>query len=174
MIPAISPSGAASDRHSRDSAGVAMIELALMLPFLILLFFGATEFVRVLQTKQNLSAIVREGATSVFRECLELDNPDPCLDSVYSRIQAAADAIQPGSSIKLSLYVMAEAPATTISVFTRGPLASLYNAADFASGGSLNDVISDERRLAIAEASFTLDLIIPVFSNPEFYDAAIF
>ncbi len=151
-----------------------MIELALMLPFLVLLFFGATEFVRVLQTKQNLSAIVREGANSVFRECLELDAPDQCMDSVYSRIQAAADAIQPGSTIKLTLFVKADPPSTTITSFTRGPLASNYSNADFASGAALEDILTDQRRLAVAEAAFTLDPIIPIIPNPEFTDAAMF
>ena len=163
-----------TDDRTQSQAGVAMIELALMLPFLVLLFFGGTEFVRVLQAKQNLAAIVREGANSVFRECLELEKPDPCMLDVYSRIDASANVILPTAGVRLSLFVL-NTTSGTVTLHTQGGIVSKYSVAGFnVAGSDLETLLAAEERVAVAEARFTFDQIIPVFPNTEFYDAAIF
>jgi Flp pilus assembly protein TadG len=46
----------------RDTAGAAMVEFALILPFLLVLLFGIIEFARAWNTRQVLTDAAREGA----------------------------------------------------------------------------------------------------------------
>jgi Flp pilus assembly protein TadG len=48
--------------HDRNDHGAAAVELALILPILILLLFGIFEFGRAYNTQNSLSGAAREGA----------------------------------------------------------------------------------------------------------------
>lgn len=59
-------------RKLGDENGVVALELALVLPFLLLLVFGIIQFGRAYNAKIELSSAVREGA-----RVLALDSGDP-------------------------------------------------------------------------------------------------
>ena len=54
-----------SERKSNSERGAAAVELALVLPMLVVLVFGIIEFGRAYNAKLHLSAAVREGARSL-------------------------------------------------------------------------------------------------------------
>lgn len=59
-------------RRAHDQRGAAAVELALVLPILVLLIFGIIEFGRGYNAKVSLQGAVREGA-----RVLALDSGDP-------------------------------------------------------------------------------------------------
>ncbi len=56
---------AVTDRSRDTERGAAAVELALLLPILLVLVFGIVEFGRAYNTKLQLSAAVREGARAL-------------------------------------------------------------------------------------------------------------
>jgi Flp pilus assembly protein TadG len=70
-------------RRSRDEQGAAMVELAIILPVLLMLVVGIIEFGRAYSTQVAIQAAAREGA----RE-LALGQPD-----VDARTRAAAPSV---------------------------------------------------------------------------------
>lgn len=74
------------DEHRvTDDRGAAMVELALLLPLLILLLFGIIQFGRAYNAKIELAGGVREGARAAA-----LGEPEA---DVEARVQAAAPAL---------------------------------------------------------------------------------
>lgn len=64
-------------RRARDQRGAAAVELALVLPILVLLIFGIIEFGRGYNAKVSLQGAVREGA-----RVLALDSGDPVTTTI--------------------------------------------------------------------------------------------
>ena len=54
---------------SDDARGVALLELALVTPLLLLLFVGTLEYSRVIRTKQAVGSFTRELSKTVARQC---------------------------------------------------------------------------------------------------------
>lgn len=91
-------------RHSRDLAprdekGAAAVELALVLPILVLLLFGVIEFGRGYNAKVELTAAVREGARAAA-----LSSGDP-----VAATRNAAPGLTPAS---LAVTVVTPCPPT--------------------------------------------------------------
>ena len=63
----------ATRRHNMNDDGVVSIELALILPLLLLLIFGIIQFGRAYNAKIELSSAVREGARAF---ALGTDDPE--------------------------------------------------------------------------------------------------
>ena len=72
-------------RKLRDERGQAVVEFALVLPILLLLVFGATEFSRAWLTMNVLSAASREG-------CRLAVVTEPDVPSVEARVREVCDA----------------------------------------------------------------------------------
>jgi Flp pilus assembly protein TadG len=74
-------------RFIRDAKGQAMVELALILPILLLLVFGITEFGRIFGTHLILTHSAREGARAAtvgatdLQIITEVQNSSAVLDS---------------------------------------------------------------------------------------------
>jgi Flp pilus assembly protein TadG len=86
-------------RRLAGSSANAMIEFALVLPILLLILFGVTEFGRAISTVQVLNAAAREGA-----RIAAVTNPDPA--AVTARVNA----------------VLGAASVTPTSILVEGPL----------------------------------------------------
>lgn len=84
--------------------GGAFIELAIILPVIAFLGFGALEFTRSLRIKQALTAIVREVTNEAFRFCSPLHDPVGCFDDVINRYRSEISPTLPNVGIVLSLY----------------------------------------------------------------------
>lgn len=103
---------AQAGRQASSERGVAIIELAIVLPMLILLFFGAIELVRALQMQERMTVLTKEAANIMFRDCLELDEPaltqaagaDACMNKALADIDNASRFVMPGALWILSLY----------------------------------------------------------------------
>ena len=67
-----------------------MVELALTLPVVLLLFFGVIEYARVLRLHQQVNGILREVAISSFRECRSFVDPSACTTTEIGAILSQA------------------------------------------------------------------------------------
>jgi len=76
----------------RNERGQAVVEFALVLPLLLLLVFGVTEFGRAWMTKNILTSAAREG-------CRVACVTDPDIDAVNARVQevCAAGRVTPAT-----------------------------------------------------------------------------
>lgn len=72
-------------RRLKDSRGQSMVEFALVLPILLLLVFGVTEFSRAFMTLNVITAAAREG-------CRVAVVTDPDTDAVMARVNEVCAA----------------------------------------------------------------------------------
>lgn len=87
-----------------DARGTGMLEFALIVPLMLTLSFGATEFTRTFSDRQKLSTISANAADRAYRVCADSDTAGSCLD-IHARDAAAAAAlVLPGAKITLSVY----------------------------------------------------------------------
>lgn len=169
---------------SAETSGAVIMELALALPVLVLLFLSSTEYVRALQVQQTLAVVSREAANATFRDCVELDNVDECLDYVYDRMFDSSQKALPGMELIITIYTYDFDPITGVEKIERAGVRpasaatpkgrpSKFSLAEFQ--GPKKAFMQLQQKIAIAETfvSFT-----PIIENApisrEFYDAAIY
>lgn len=105
-----------------DERGAAMVELALVLPMLLLLVFGIVEFGRAYNAKIELTGAVREGARAVALR----QTADP---------SATVAAAAPGLSPAPTVTVLAGCPSgSTGNASVRATYPVVYAIPFFASG----------------------------------------
>lgn len=108
-----------STRHERrcHERGVSMVELAIVLPFLIMLVSSAFEYSRMIRVAELTSAIAREVSAVVLRDCIvALRNPDAGVDPDVAEdecVTASASSVNIGSipelpdgAVVVSIYGM--------------------------------------------------------------------
>ena len=86
----------------RRSKGQSLIELAIALPLLIILFLAIFEWGQIFVQHMRASTISREGAITAHNECIQPVPPETvqgCLDRVCDEMRAAA----PGSAVSVKL-----------------------------------------------------------------------
>lgn len=88
----------------RNERGIALVELALVVPVLFFIILAAVEYGMLLKKYEQLSHISREAANSAFRECATQATPQACIDTVTARSTQAAQVLVPGAAVILSLY----------------------------------------------------------------------
>jgi Flp pilus assembly protein TadG len=71
-------------RHVRDTAGQALVEMALILPVLLILALGVVEFGRAFNAKQAITDAAREGARLAV-----VNDPAITQDSVTASVRTA-------------------------------------------------------------------------------------
>jgi Flp pilus assembly pilin Flp len=83
--------GKRAAKGCRDESGAAAVEMALVLPVLILLVFGIIEFARAWNVRQTLTDAAREGARiAVVNYQMPGMTPQVIEDSVTKVVRAAA------------------------------------------------------------------------------------
>jgi len=95
-------------RNHGEFAG-AIVELALLLPLLLLIFFGAIEFGLELRTKLKVTALSQELSTLVFRECWgDLRDSSTTAAACFTKIRSDAtkylNGVKASSSVRLKLW----------------------------------------------------------------------
>jgi len=168
-----------------DEAGAALLELAISIPLLLGLIFGALEYSRSFKQLQISAALSREAASVAYRECGgDGETAVECLDLAQDNFQRYAESLAPGSEVIISMY---QRPTITSSpaLLHSSPAAPISHTSRFSAGGSEilgipNDgLISDHRRLVIAEVWLPFQAIVPgiggIFNSltDEFYDVTI-
>lgn len=165
-------------------SGIALLEFAFALPIFVLLFLFSLEYVRALQSQQSMAVLTREAANGAFRDCLELDEMDDCLDVVHGNLSNAIDATLPGAELIISVYTYDDKHGTVPGVVKMngirpagGVIASgkksKYTVDTFKT--TQRGLIVLHQKIAIAEIFYEFT---PLFAQPiigsSFYDAAIY
>ena len=98
----------------RGDAGVGLLELALILPFVLMVFCAGIEFSRAMSTYSRLNMLVREVARAGYSECAQIASPDyeismnaevlTCLTNVVTATANVPEEILPGVKIAVSMY----------------------------------------------------------------------
>lgn len=100
-------------RHIKNRRGQSLVELALILPIIVLLLFGTVEFGRVFHSYINITSAVREGArlgavgrTDIeiedrIRESVTLANADTQLSIL--KIYPVESARTPGIPVEIEI-----------------------------------------------------------------------
>jgi hypothetical protein len=79
------------DRASRSRRGQSLVEFALVLPMLLVLLLGITDFGRVFQAGIVMEAAARNGAEAAAQEYLQMSRGDAVLTTTeYSRLHGVA------------------------------------------------------------------------------------
>ncbi len=86
-------------RSERREKGAVLVEVAIAVPVFILLFLLSSEYVRAMQAQHSMAVLTREAANAAFRDCIELDEMDECLDYVYDNMTSSAGVILPRSKL---------------------------------------------------------------------------
>ena len=84
-----------------NERGVAMLEFAIILPILLLIFFAATDLYRVFSAHQFMSVLSREAGNVAFRECTEEPSglkTNQCLERFANEV--FNNALSAGSSMR--------------------------------------------------------------------------
>lgn len=93
-----------------NNRGQGMLEMALVLPFLIIFFFAVFEFSQLANRHHRVSIVSREAAGTAFKDCVRMTwnthtGYDACLEDVRSRLTADAAASLPGFDSKGAIIV---------------------------------------------------------------------
>jgi Flp pilus assembly protein TadG len=119
-------------RFRKTEKGQALVEMALVLPILILIVFGITEFGRIFNAKIIVINASREGAryaavngTAVTDTQItdKVKNSAPSLDPLKMTVNVnpVQGARTRGAAVAVAVYYPVEIVAPVISVFTGNP-----------------------------------------------------
>jgi Flp pilus assembly protein TadG len=103
-------------RRSRNERGAAAVELAMVLPILIVLIFGIVEFGRAYNAKLQLSAAVREGARD-----LALGKTATQVKSTVTGAAPGLDAVKLAAAGAVTTSASPCLPGTSATVTVRYP-----------------------------------------------------
>ncbi len=180
-----------SDSRSAES-GAAMMELALVLPVLLVIFFASFELTRILQIRTTMSMFSHNAANLVFSDCLELDTltagggqAPHIQDCVRDKVQQLAQQITliaPGLSLVVSVYI--HTPGGGVVEYGRytepSPLPpSVFQSQYSVAGGpgvneNFPEFFEQLGKVVIAEVGFRYVPIVYVPLSLQLYDVAIY
>ena len=183
--------------HSRlnnSESGVALLELALVLPFLLFMLIAGLESTRALQTDKAAITLSREAANLVLRRCdtqIDAAGLGACVVRQSGEINAAAAAINPNAQVRISMFGRQGAAVTTISdgraPFSGAAFNFSHRAADVANNiregiGPIDATFFDTRNFLIVAESYVphqplfpgLGDFLGAGSLEGYYDATIF
>jgi Flp pilus assembly protein TadG len=111
--------------HRRDDRGAAAVEMALVLPFLLLLLFGIIDFGLMLNAQQTVTAAAREGArTYVFTE----DE-----DEAKARVALASDGLD--GTVNATVTPCTDGQVTVVTTYAYSFITPLAGIAALFGGG---------------------------------------
>ncbi len=178
--------------NNADSKGSVLMEFALVLPFIFLLFIGSVEFSRGLRVKEMMSALGREAASQSFRQCgadesnnvctPNFSTADACLTRVQVQSFGLAQLVLSNSvplRLSLSLYRYDADSDTIFSIGRSRDALGAVGESKFntqAIRDQYYSLIKTHRIIAISEVYYDFS---PLFSGgwlkgSTFYDATIY
>ncbi len=155
--------------------GQAILELAMVLPVLIIIGFTGIEFSQALRTKQLSRTLSREAASMAYRDCSLSSGVRTvdCLNQVRASVMQSA-SLRPGTNVVLTMYESSPninrfGPTGGSSRFSMGDLNT--------SGNSVGDLIRSQKVAVVAEVEVRHNsalIFLPFsFGTRLFYDATI-
>ena len=164
-----------------NSHGASLLELAVLLPVLLLILGGGFEFTMLLRTKQNLSNLAYLTGEAAFRACANLigtnsDTYKGCFSNFLQSNSGVTNAILPGTDIIISLYesngVTPPPPGQNSFQITakklgqfppNNVLMSAYNASKVS--GAVRGISPNNPRVLIAEFRYRYKPHFPIFKS---------
>lgn len=176
--------------------GHAMLEFALVLPIIILVFVGTVEFTNFFRIREYMTLVGREAGYIAFRECFDLeatsckgtDNQiDACLSKHAFTITEALGSRLPGAGLSLSFWKwdpvaeQAELLGITLKTTDGKPTKSYYS--DTRIELELKSVMETHEVIVISEVFFPFPFIFDdpnakytkkIMPDTELYNVTIF
>lgn len=158
-----------------DESGNAFIELALVLPFFVLLGLAGIESSQTISGKQVATQMSREFAMISFRECAaeivnvppDIFDPAACLDRARTMFENESAAVAGNFEAIVSLYNWeGMAAALKASSATNAGVNSNFSTASFTNDSHLYRLLRNYRVVVIAEVTVTLGEVpgtVPTF-----------
>ncbi|MCI5064674.1 pilus assembly protein [bacterium] len=88
--------------------GVAFVELAIIFPIVLFLFFGTFEYGLYLQTREKNASLSKQLGNAAFRDCVippaGQTNDQTCLDDVWAEFGGFVTSNSPDVEVVLSAY----------------------------------------------------------------------
>jgi Flp pilus assembly protein TadG len=103
----------------RGDQGVALVEFAILLPFIAVFVFGLVDLTRAYSLKNRMKNSAREAAAFVQTRPLQQTNPsgnDPCDDPENGRWHALNELGAAGESAGAKSYTISFSPTTACNV----------------------------------------------------------
>lgn len=161
----------------RNSEGKAILEFAIVLPFLVLLTLFGADLYRCYKIHQHLNFVTRELANAAFRSCKDLSpgsDTENCIQSTVSAPLAVSSG--PGTLLEgLAAEVRVFAYGTASTPVLKGRIAqgSVQSDIDNTVIASLKSYNADKQELVLVETVYTTSMFSPFFSGI-FHETALF
>ncbi len=113
----------AGERPGGDARGSAILELALLLPFMTVLAFGSIEYAKIFRFKELVSVGIVEAGKLAFRNCYDTTQNDceavidPLLTGTASRQETCLTLHAGAINEKLGKYVQSGALTLSINIY---------------------------------------------------------
>ena len=161
----------------KQEKGSAMIELAVVMPFFIILLVGIVDIFFIIQKNQQLSVLVRETANVAYRKCVSASDVSTtnCLNTATAEARSFvnnSNVIQGAQIVVRSWKVDETLPVT--SLLKGGINETGYSKFDGNRISNLNSYNSNLR-----EGMITVEVFLPnngntPFFNRNLYEAIVF
>jgi hypothetical protein len=178
----------ASSTELRTNRGMALAELAMVLPLLVLIFAGTVEYSRMFSAKEIMALAAREAANKAFRECFDTQQSmctnsqtrlDACLNYYAGEIFEVVKKVLPSVTLTVSMYTLDQKtgfpnrigitfdPANNNSTETRFDSAIVE--------GNLKQVLQKQNVVVISEVFYDFPVLFRFDFIPkvQLYEAAI-
>ena len=171
------------------------MELAMVLPFLFVLFFGSLEVVRVLETKNSMAIFAREAANVVFMDCLERDplfpdgRPsdyvDACISARMASMQPSANQILPNVKIAIIALKFEGGAWRQRGAYNPDGLAMRYSAAggpglaplmqaNYSGVSAVDSTVTERVPIVVAEVTYDFVPVVYLPLQMGLYEVAIY
>lgn len=90
--------------------GSVMVELAIVVPIIVVIGFLSIELTRALRLRQAMNSVAREVANESFRNCEGSTAADVCLDSVVNSVTQRINYLLPNIYIASTIYEIDRTP----------------------------------------------------------------
>lgn len=151
-----------------NSRGQAVIELALIFPFLFIFLFAVSEFSYLFVQDQRVTALSREASGAAFRECsgLPIDEMDSCLQNIANELSVRGAALLPGFDSRGLVIVSMYQSGSTGAVEQAGLKVSGGGSGDttYSTGSFDSGFVADNGFIAVGEAFYDYQPLTPIES----------
>jgi Tfp pilus assembly protein PilV len=168
--------------RNNDVSGLALLELLLACPLLLLIAYSIFAFAMLLTRHEQISTISRESASSALRSCTEIPvaTTQACADSIASDFVTLSRLVAPDIRVLISVYKYDPTTKAVSRVALAPSLSTVYTKfdADAIPPGILS---ADKESLAISEvfhrpSGFVNSLLMFVMrgDHGEIYETTLF
>lgn len=162
-------------------SGLAMLELALALPIVLIISFVSIETARSLRYVQVASTLSREVASLAYRDCVG-DKDEKlmfCLRNVRDEVLGYANNLIGGSEVIVSMYTYDGTTAKDETSYEAGESSQYTLAGTAISGLTDTNFLTNQRIVVIGEVYIPYEPLVPRLSSAfnlgakDYYDATV-